>query len=142
MMGSNTLSCSCAASLAVAMTWSVPMTWKHTWFTTSGMTGFIFPGIMDDPGAIAGSFISPKPHRGPEANKRKSLQIFETFTATRRMMFEKSKNEPVLLDASMKSLGDVSGSSVNKPSSATASSAKPSCAQILVPIAVPPRLTS
>ena len=52
--GSNTLSCSCPASAAIVTVTSPPMTSKHTWFTTSGMTGFTLPGMIDEPGCIAG----------------------------------------------------------------------------------------
>jgi hypothetical protein len=39
--------------------------------------------MIDEPGCIAGRFISPSPARGPELNNLKSLQIFESFTAQR-----------------------------------------------------------
>ena len=51
---------------------------------TSGITGFTFPGMIEEPGCIAGRFISPKPQRGPLESKRKSLQILLTLTARRR----------------------------------------------------------
>jgi hypothetical protein len=40
------------ASAAMVTATSCPITWKQTWFTTSGITGLIFPGMMDDPGAM------------------------------------------------------------------------------------------
>ena len=136
------MSWSCAASDADAMVWSVPITWKHTWFITSGITGLIFPGMMDDPGAAAGRLISLNPHRGPDESSRRSLQILLTLTATRRRMFEKSRNDDVDDDASMKSSGDRRGKRVCSLRAETDASAKDASAQILVPMAVPPRLSS
>ena len=86
--------------------------------------------------------ISPNPHRGPLESKRRSLQIFDVFTATRRKMLLNSRNELVYELASMKSAGDRSGRFVRAPSSATAASANPACAQIFVPMAVPPKFIS
>ena len=40
---------------------SQPITWKQTWFTISGIDGFILPGMIDDPGCTAGSRISSMP---------------------------------------------------------------------------------
>ena len=54
MTGSKTLSWSCPASLAAAMVASVPITWKHTWFIVSGMTGLIFPRHDGGAGAAGG----------------------------------------------------------------------------------------
>ena len=142
MTGSKTFSWSCPASLAAAMVASAPMTWKHTWFTTSGMTGLIFPGMMLDPGAAGGSAISPNPHRGPELNRRRSLHILDVFTATRRRMLLNSRNAPVLELASTKSVGERSGNPVSSANAATASAEKRGSAQIFVPIAVPPTLSS
>ena len=62
---------------------SLPITSKATWFTTSGMTGFTLPGMMEEPAWTAGSAISPMPARGPEESSRKSLQVFESLTAMR-----------------------------------------------------------
>ena len=55
---------------------SQPITWKHTWFTISGIDGFTLPGMIDDPGCTAGSAISPMPARGPMLSSRRSLAIF------------------------------------------------------------------
>ena len=79
--GSNTLSCSCPPSAAIDTVRSLPMTRKHTWFTTSGMTGFTLPGMIDEPGCFAGRLISRKPHRGPDDSSRRSLQTFESLIA-------------------------------------------------------------
>jgi len=57
-------------------------------------------------------------------------------------MFEKSRNDDVDDDASMKSSGDRRGKRVCSLRAETDASAKDVSAQILVPMAVPPRLSS
>ena len=83
MIGSITLSCNCPASAAMHTVVSLPMTLKHTWLVTSGITGFTLPGMIDEPGAIGGRFISCKPQRGPDAISRKSLHVLLSLTAKR-----------------------------------------------------------
>ena len=83
MIGSKALSWSCPASAAMVTVRSLPMTSKATWLTTSGMTGLTLPGMMLEPACTAGRLISLKPARGPEDSSRRSLQIFDSFTATR-----------------------------------------------------------
>jgi hypothetical protein len=83
MMGSMTFNSSCPASAAMVMVRSLPMISKQTWFTTSGMTGLTLPGMMEEPGCMAGSRISCRPQRGPDESRRRSLQILESLTATR-----------------------------------------------------------
>ena len=79
------------------------MTSKHTWFTTSGITGFTFPGMIELPGCIGGRFSSPSPARGPDESSRRSLQIFESFTAQRFITPESCTNTPVSAVASTRS---------------------------------------
>ena len=57
------------------------MIWKQTWLTTSGITGLTLPGMIDEPGCIAGRLISCRPQRGPDESRRRSLQIFESLIA-------------------------------------------------------------
>mmetsp|Transcript_36472 Transcript_36472/g.89976 ORF Transcript_36472/g.89976 Transcript_36472/m.89976 type:complete len:266 (+) Transcript_36472:2262-3059(+) len=140
MSGSNTFSCSCPASDAMVMATSCPITWKHTWFTTSGITGLILPGMMDDPGAMGGRLISPNPQRGPEASRRRSLHVLDSLTLTRRSMPLKRRNAPVDDVASMKSSGDLRGRPVMADRCSMAHDANCSSAQMPVPMAVPPRL--
>ena len=64
-------------------------------FTTSGITGFTFPGMIDEPGCIGGRLISRSPARGPEDSSRRSLQILESFTATRFSTPESCTKAPV-----------------------------------------------
>ena len=61
--------------------WSLPMTRKQTMFTTSGITGFTLPGMIEEPGCFGGRLISRSPHRGPDESRRRSLQIFESLIA-------------------------------------------------------------
>ena len=70
---------------------------------TSGITGFTLPGMIDEPGCIAGRLISPNPARGPELSKRKSSQIFESFTAQRLSTPESCTKTPVSIVASTRS---------------------------------------
>ena len=91
---------------------SPPMTSKHTWLTTSGMTGFTLPGMIEEPGCIGGRLISPSPARGPELSRRRSLQIFESFTAHRFSTPESCTNAPVSAVASTRSGAVMSGSAV------------------------------
>ena len=61
---------------------SFPITCAATWVTTSGMTGFTFPGMIELPFWSSGRKISASPARGPEPMSRRSLAIFVSETAT------------------------------------------------------------
>ena len=39
------------------------------------MEGLIFPGMIDEPGAMAGRLISDSPVRGPDDSNLRSLEI-------------------------------------------------------------------
>ena len=58
------------------------------------MEGFTFPGMMLDPGCTAGSRISAKPVRGPDASRRKSPAIFPRSAAYVRRAPEKAAASP------------------------------------------------
>ena len=60
---------------------SLPMTRQATCITDSQTTGLTLPGMIDDPGWIAGRLSSPIPQRGPEPRWRMSLAILESETA-------------------------------------------------------------
>ncbi len=47
----------------------------------SHITGLTLPGMMEDPGWVAGSDNSNNPQRGPEPSQRISLAIFDMLTA-------------------------------------------------------------
>ena len=49
--------------------------------TTSGITGLTLPGMIDEPGCLAGRLISRRPQRGPDDSSRRSLQTFESLIA-------------------------------------------------------------
>ena len=55
---------------------SLPMTCTATIVTASHCVGLTLPGMMDEPGSLAGMAISPSPVRGPEASQRTSFAIF------------------------------------------------------------------
>src|SRR5205809_598355 len=64
---------------------SLPMTVTPTCMTASGMTGFTFPGIIDEPGWTGGRFSSLRPVWGPEPSHRRSFAILIVDTATARI---------------------------------------------------------
>ena len=57
---------------------------------------------MEDPGAMLGRFISPRPQRGPDERSRRSLHILESFTATRFKTPDSCTYAPVSWVASIK----------------------------------------
>src|SRR6476659_8697112 len=77
---SSKLPCDPASATAV----SLPMTWMAIITNASHCVGLTFPGMIDEPGSLAGSSNSPRPHRGPEASHRMSLAIFISVTARPR----------------------------------------------------------
>ena len=50
--------------------------------SASHCVGFTFPGMMDEPGSLDGSFSSIRPDLGPDANNRISFAIFCSVVAT------------------------------------------------------------
>src|SRR5207344_489595 len=83
---------SCPASAAIETVRSDPITRKQTMLTTSGMTGLTFPGMIEEPGCLAGRLISRRPQRGPEESRRRSLQTLESLMA-RLFMHEEYKTK-------------------------------------------------
>ena len=108
---------------------------------TSGITGFTLPGIIDEPGCMAGRLISPNPQRGPEANKRRSLQILFILTATRRIAAEYPTIEEVSEVAPTRSSASFISSPVIFRRVSMHFSAYPGSAVMPVPIAVAPIFT-
>ena len=47
------------------------------------MTGFTFPGMMLEPACTGGEVDLAEAGPGPEDSSRRSLQIFDSFTAIR-----------------------------------------------------------
>src|SRR5438046_9412668 len=66
---------------ATVIVWSLPSTFATTMVIDSMITGLTFPGMIELPGCTSGSVISPRPARGPEANQRKALPIFQRLAA-------------------------------------------------------------
>ena len=64
------------------MATSLPITCAIAIVNASDWVGFTFPGIIEDPGSLAGRINSPIPLLGPEPNMRMSLPIFISDTAT------------------------------------------------------------
>jgi hypothetical protein len=52
----------------------------HTIITDWHMNGFTFPGMIELPGYVAGSWISPMPQRGPLPSQRISFAILNNLT--------------------------------------------------------------
>ena len=57
------------------------MTRYATMFVTSGITGFTLPGMIDEPGCVAGRLISCSPQRGPDDSSRRSLPTLASLIA-------------------------------------------------------------
>src|SRR6266542_2547528 len=75
------------------------MIWAATMLTASAITGFTFPGMMLEPGWVAGSSISLKPVREPDVSRRRSLAIFMSPTAIVRSAPESEARQSIeLLD--------------------------------------------
>ena len=85
------------------------MTWKATCVTTSGITGLILPGIIEDPFCIGGRLISPNPVRGPLDSRRRSLHILERLTAQVFNVLEIVTNPSRFSVASNRSSACISG---------------------------------
>jgi hypothetical protein len=55
-----------------------------TMVSASHCVGLTLPGMIELPGSLAGSAISPSPLRGPLASQRTSLAILSSATASPR----------------------------------------------------------
>ena len=118
------------------------MTLKQIWFTTSGITGFTLPGMILEPGCIGGRLISLRPHRGPLESRRKSLHIFESFTAKRFNADEYITDEPASGVASTRFPASTKGLPDIARSASTQVWAYSGSVLIPVPMAVAPMFTS
>src|SRR5271168_4322900 len=108
----------------------------------SHWVGLTFPGMIDDPGSLAGSFNSPRPQRGPDASQRMSLAIFINATAVPRRAADArtiASNDPWAMNL----FGAVTnGFPVSSAILAATEREKPVGALRPVPTAVPPRASS
>src|ERR1700729_346259 len=84
MTGRIALSSKLPCEPAKAMALSSESTWMQTMTMASHWVGLTLPGMIDDPGSLAGSTSSLMPQRGPEASQRMSLAIFMRHTARPR----------------------------------------------------------
>jgi hypothetical protein len=69
---------------ASATALSSPRTWMAIITIASHWVGLTLPGMIDDPGSLAGRTSSAKPVRGPEASHRMSFATFISATARPR----------------------------------------------------------
>lgn len=104
----------------------------------SHCVGLTLPGIIDEPGSLAGRMISPMPERGPEPSKRISLAIFMRLTATVFMAPEASTIASCAARASNLFSAVTNGSSVMSATCFANSTSKPFLELMPVPTAVPP----
>ena len=54
----------------------LPITRQQTMVAASLCVGLTLPGMIEEPGSLAGIAISPMPQRGPLASQRTSFAIF------------------------------------------------------------------
>ena len=105
---------------------------------TSAITGFTFPGMMDEPGCIGGRLISPRPVLGPEERSLRSLAIRIRLTAVPFKAELSATKGSIFCMRSMRFLLLESSCSVSLASPSTIRSMKASSAFRPVPTAVPP----
>src|SRR5437588_4409926 len=73
--------------------------------------------MIDDPGCTAGIEISPKPVRGPDTNRRRSLQMLDTSMAAVRMPLEMRTNGAIDCIAEKRFFAGLIGSPYHSASS-------------------------
>ena len=118
---------------------SLPITWAETCSTTSQITGFTFPGMIEEPFCSSGSSSSPIPARGPEPIRAMSPAILVSETATTRSAPESSTSASRLACASNASSGAaICFRPVSLRSRARTFSANRGWVFRPVPVAVPP----
>src|SRR5262249_9878953 len=96
--------------------------------------------MIDDPGCIAGRRISYNPQRGPEESQRKSLHIFESWTAAVFIAPLIPENSPESCVASTRLAASRTGAPEISASLFVHSGAYPGGLLSPVPIAVAPML--
>src|SRR5271156_5649767 len=75
-IGTQTFNSNCPPWAASVMVESFPITLKHAIVSISAIAGLTLPGIIDEPGCIAGIDISFRPEYGPDPI---SLMSFATL---------------------------------------------------------------
>ena len=117
---------------------SFPITWAETWQTTSGMTGFTLPGMIDEPFWSSGMKISARPVRGPDPIQRMSFAILVSETA---MVFNAPDVSTSPSRAACDSNGSAGGEIVRPEAAARRSRTRAANSGWVfrpVPVAVPP----
>mmetsp|Transcript_564 Transcript_564/g.1512 ORF Transcript_564/g.1512 Transcript_564/m.1512 type:complete len:273 (-) Transcript_564:293-1111(-) len=142
MTGLYTLSWNWPEAPAMATAASRPMTCAQTMVRASTWVGFTLPGMMDEPGSLAGSEISPRPLRGPEASIRTSLPTFMRLTASCRSAPDVSTRASWAASASNLFSAVRNGSPVSFATFAATRTSNPRGAFSPVPTAVPPLASS
>ena len=114
------------------------MTWAQTMVMASAWVGLTLPGMIEEPGSLAGSSSSPMPQRGPEPSRRMSLAIFISEQATVLRAPEASTMASWAARASNLLSAVWKFRPVILQTSSAKRSAKPAAAFRPVPTAVPP----
>ena len=118
------------------------MTRAATIVSASACVGLTLPGMIELPGSFSGRLSSPRPERGPDPNRRKSLAILVRLTASTFNAPDSSTIVSWLASASNLFGAVTKGMPVSVASSAAMSSAKPARVLSPVPTAVPPCASS
>jgi len=138
MTGLNTLSSKWPFDPATDTVVWLPMICAQTIVRASHCVGLTLPGMMDEPGSLAGRMISPMPERGPEPSRRMSLAIFIRLTASVLSAPELSTIASCAARASNLFSAVTKDSFVISATCFANSTSKPTFELIPVPTAVPP----
>ena len=140
--GRIVFSCRLPWAAAKAMVASLPSTCAHTISSASHWVGFTLPGMIDEPGSLAGRISSPSPARGPEPSQRMSLAIFASGTASPRSPADAAAAASAPPSAANLFGAVTNGYPVDSAIRAATSAANPGGALSPVPTAVPPAASS
>ena len=114
------------------------MTCRQTIIMASAWVGLTLPGMIEEPGSLAGRFSSARPVRGPELSQRMSFANLYSATLRPRSAPE-ARTSASMEDWAANLFGAlVNSCPVSWDSSAATSSPKPGGALSPVPTAVPP----
>ena len=138
IIGLNTFNSKWPWEPAIVIPLWFPITFTQTIVTASDWVGFILPGIIDDPGSLAGKIISPYPALGPDPRNLISLAIFIKQTAVVLSVPEKFTISSWAAKAANLFLVGLKGSLVIFFISLIIFLSKPFLLLIPVPTAVPP----
>ena len=136
--GRNAFSSKLPSAPAMAITLSLPITWRQTISIASAWVGLTLPGMIEDPGSLDGRTSSPSPVRGPEPSQRMSLANLYSATATLRSAAEARTRAPREAMAANLLAALTNSSPVSAEISAATCSPNPGGEFSPVPTAVPP----